>query len=174
MRIMITGRHIEVTAALRRYIEARIKRLARYGMKLGGVQLVLSVEKYRHTAEIVLALDGAVIQGKTATTEMYASIDQLMDKISRQLVKRKEKLVDHKIRTPTSRLIQEMSEPRRSVVAYETIRPPLYSLTVAQALERLGAQASALLVFKEPSTNRIQVMRRLESGGIELIDPQPV
>ena len=40
MRIMITGRHIEVTAALRRYIEARIKRLARYGMKLGGVQIV--------------------------------------------------------------------------------------------------------------------------------------
>ncbi|MER3424437.1 MAG: ribosome-associated translation inhibitor RaiA [Nitrospiraceae bacterium] len=120
MRIMITGRHIEVTAALRRYIEARIKRLARYGMKLGGVQIV-------HTAEIVLALDGAVIQGKTATTEMYASIDQLMDKISRQLVKRKEKLVDHKIRTPTSRLIQEMSEPRRSVVAYETIRPPLFT-----------------------------------------------
>lgn len=130
MRIMITGRHIEVTAALRRYIEARIKRLARYGMKLGGVQIVLSVEKYRHTAEIVLALDGAVIQGKTATTEMYASIDQLMDKISRQLVKRKEKLVDHKIRTPTSRLIQEMSEPRRSVVAYETIRPPsIHSLS---------------------------------------------
>lgn len=174
MRVMITGRHMEVTSALRRYVEMRMKRLARYGMKLDGAQVVLSMEKYRHTAEIVLTLDGAVIQGKTSTSEMYASIDQLMDKISRRLLKRKEKLVNHKVRAPISQPSHEVSESGRGVVAYEIRRPPLYSLTVAQAAERLGVQSSSLLVFKEPSTNRIQVMRRLESGGIKLIDPQAI
>ena len=67
MRIIITGRHIAVTAALKRYIETRLTRLERYGLKVGDVQVVLTVEKYRHAAEVVFRLNGAVIQGKTST-----------------------------------------------------------------------------------------------------------
>src|ERR687889_2934623 len=102
MSLMITGRHVEVTPALRRYVETRFKRLERYALRFGDVQVILSVEKYRHVAEVVLPVNGAVVQGKTSTTEMYASIDQLFDKINRQILKRKEKLTNHKIKPATT------------------------------------------------------------------------
>jgi putative sigma-54 modulation protein len=174
MQIIITGRHVDITAALRRYIESRMKRLERYGMKLGDVQVVLEVEKYRHTAEVVFTFNGAVIQAKTSTTEMYGTIDQLLTKVSRQLLKRKEKRVSHK------RKIMERPPARQTTPIeirppeFDTVRPPLHSLTPAQALDRLGRHPSALLVFKELSTDRVQVFRRLENGGVELIDPQPI
>jgi ribosome hibernation promoting factor len=174
MRIIITGRHVEITAALRRYIESRMKRLERYGMKLGDVQVVLAVEKYRHAAEVVFNFNGAVIQSKTSTTEMYTSIDQLLDKVSRQILKRKGKLVDHKRRMVSAVPVGQARLGKSIEVEFDTVRPPLHALTAAQALSRLGRQPSALLVFKELSTDRVQVMRRLENGAVELIDPQPV
>ena len=174
MRIIITGRHVDITAALKRYIETRMKRLERYGMKIGDVQVVLAVEKYRHTAEVIFNLNGAAIQGKTSTTEMYASIDQLLDKVSRQILKRKEKLVDRKRKPVEPARVSEARPPARRSSEIETVRPPLYSLTPTQALSRLGRHPAALLIFKEPSTDRVQVLRRLENGSVELIDPQPI
>ena len=50
---------------------------------------MVGVEKYRHAAEMVFRLNGHVIQGKSSTTEMYGSVDQLVDKILRQVRKRK-------------------------------------------------------------------------------------
>jgi putative sigma-54 modulation protein len=174
MHVIITGRHVEVTAALRRYIEIRMKRLERYGMKLGDVQVVLAVEKYRHTAEVVLAVNGAVIQGKTSTTEMYGSIDQLLDKVSRQILKRKEKLTSHKGRMISPSAHRRPSQAKKEPLAFDTVQAPVHSLTAAEAIHRLGSHPSALLIFREPLTDRIQVVRRLENGAVQLIDPQPL
>ncbi len=98
MRVTITGRHMTVTPALRRYLDARLQKLERYGVSPARGQFVLAVEKYRHMAEGVVTVNGRTIQGKVSTPEMYASIDRLLDKIERQLVKKKEKLVDRKLR----------------------------------------------------------------------------
>jgi len=173
MQIMITGRHVEITSALRRYVESRARRLGRYGLKLGDIQVILSVEKYRHTAEVVLPLDGAVIQGKTSTTEMYASIDQLFDKVCRQVVKRKEKLADHKPRSlPTpSRAVPR--RPPAEPMDIETVRVPLHHLTVMEAKRRLERDPQGLVIFRDTSTDRVHVMRRLENGSVQLFDPQP-
>jgi putative sigma-54 modulation protein len=95
MRVRITGRHVQITPALKRYIETRMRRLERYDSKLGDVAVVLGVEKYRHTAEVILTLNRTMIQAKASTKEMYASIDQLFDKISRQVRKHKKKLIRH-------------------------------------------------------------------------------
>ena len=172
MALMITGRHVEVTPALRRYVETRFKRLDKYGTRFGDVQVVLSVEKYRHVAEVVLPVNGAVVQGKTSTTEMYASIDQLFDKVSRQILKRKEKLTNHKVKpaTATRARAKKASPP---AVEVETVRVMLHELSMAQAASRLGYEPHAFVVFKDPVMNRVQVLRRLESGVVQLIDPRP-
>jgi putative sigma-54 modulation protein len=173
MQVMITGRHVEITPALRRYVESRAKRLGRFGLKLGDMQVILSVEKYRHTAEVVLPLDGVVIQGKTSTTEMYASIDQLFDKVCRQVVKRKEKLANHK---PKSQPTPSRAVPRRAPIEpmdIETIRVPLHHLTLLEAKSRLERDPQGLVIFRDASTDRVHVMRRLENGSVQLFDPQP-
>ena len=65
MRLMITGRHVAVTPALREYIETRMERLDRYGLKLGTLQILLSVEKFHHVAEVVGVVQSRRLQAKT-------------------------------------------------------------------------------------------------------------
>ncbi|MCP9454513.1 MAG: ribosome-associated translation inhibitor RaiA [Nitrospira sp.] len=96
MKLRITGRHLEITPALREYVEMRFRRLDRYDLKMESLQVVLGIEKLRHTAEVVGTVHGRPLQAKTSTKEMYASIDALVDRVDAQLRKWKGRLVDHK------------------------------------------------------------------------------
>lgn len=175
MRVMITGRHVTITPALRQYIETRMKRLERYEAKLGDMQVVLGVEKYRHTAEVLLTLNRGVIQAKTSTKEMYASIDELFDKISRQVHKHKEKLVRHNrhgsARAAVPRSLRKRAESKVPEVL-KTIQPSLPRLMAEEAIERLGTHHSAIVVFRDAASDRLQIVRRLDNGAVEWIDLQ--
>ena len=141
---------------------------------LRDVQVIVDVEKYRHIAEVILTLNGARIQGKASTNEMYSSIDQVLEKISTQVRKRKERRSRHKPTTHSPRQAGRREETEAEPVALTTVRVPLRALTVEDALGHLSEQPSAVVVFVDPISNRVRVMRRLDNGGIELIDPQPV
>ena len=96
MKLRLTGRHIDITPALKSYVETRFGRLDRYGLKVGSLQVVLDVEKLQHKAEVVGLVSGKRVQAKTATPEMYATIDALVDRVDVQFRKWKERLVSHK------------------------------------------------------------------------------
>lgn len=96
MNLRITGRHMDLTPALRNYVETRFGRLDRYGLKVGSLQVVLGVEKLQHKAEVTGAVSGKRIQAKTSTPEMYATIDALVDRVDAQFRKWKGRLVNHK------------------------------------------------------------------------------
>ena len=81
----ITGRHLVVTAALRAHVESRFERLERYDLKLSHLEVILSVSKLQHAAEVVCTVQGRRIQAKASTSEMYATIDQLVDRLDVQL-----------------------------------------------------------------------------------------
>ena len=96
MKLRITGRHLAITPALRKYVETRFGRLDRYRLKGGALQVVLGVEKRQHKAEVVGAVNGKSVQAKTSTREMYATIDALVDRVDAQFRKLKGRLVNHK------------------------------------------------------------------------------
>jgi len=96
MRLRITGRHLDITPALRSYVETRFGRLDRYGLKVESLQVVLGVEKLQHMAEVIGTVNGKPIQAKTSTREMYATIDALVDRIDAQFRKWKGRLSSHK------------------------------------------------------------------------------
>jgi putative sigma-54 modulation protein len=170
MRVLITGRHVDVTPALRRYIDSRSKRLARYGARVGKIQVVLGVEKYRHTAEILVHFDGALLQSKAATREMYSAIDELFDRVAAQVRRRKEKRRDHKGRART-RLHVTRDSPEPETAAIKTVRRPLETLTIAEAKARLEEQGMDAVVFVNSEVDRIQVLRRAGADQLELLDP---
>jgi putative sigma-54 modulation protein len=172
MRLLMTGRHVKVTPALKRYVEGRLSRLTRYCAEVGDVQVVIGVEKYRHSAEAKLAFNGVAIQAKASTNEMYASIDVVLDKIARQLAKRKEKLVSHKARPVSARTGSAASKPAAPWPRIQTVVVPLPTLTVDEAVERLSNDSSSLVIFLNASVDRVQVVRQLESGTVELMDPR--
>jgi putative sigma-54 modulation protein len=97
MDVLITGRHLEVTPALRSYVENRAKKIEKYTTKATQVIFTLKVEKYRHLAEVILKVNGSVLQSEEETDAMYTSVDKAMTKVEIQLKKHKEKLCNHRV-----------------------------------------------------------------------------
>lgn len=95
MQVNITGHHVELTQALRSYVENKCERLERHFEQLTNIHVVLSVEKLRHKAEATLHLNKANVFASAEDEDMYAAIDDLVDKLDRQIKKHREKLTDH-------------------------------------------------------------------------------
>jgi putative sigma-54 modulation protein len=97
MQIAVTGRHVEVTDALRSHAEAQVAAAVGDFPKLTNIHVILTVEKHRHTAEVVLHVPHHdQVEARAESDNMYASIDAAADKAGRQLHKLREKMTDHK------------------------------------------------------------------------------
>jgi putative sigma-54 modulation protein len=95
MRIETHGHQLEITPALRDYVSLKFARLERHFDHPMEVRAQLSIDKPSHKAEATVNLAGKVLHADAASTDMYAAIDLLTDKLDRLLLKHKEKLVDH-------------------------------------------------------------------------------
>jgi len=95
MRIETHGQQLEVTPALRDYVESKLARLARHFEQPFDVRTQLSLNKPDHRAEANVLIAGRTLHADASGENMYAAIDLLADKLDRLLVKHKEKLVDH-------------------------------------------------------------------------------
>jgi putative sigma-54 modulation protein len=95
MQINLTGHHIEVTDSLRDYVKEKMARLERHFDKVSNSHVILSVDKLRHKAEATVHMSGHDIFADCTEDDMYAAIDRLVDKLDRQVKKRKEKITNH-------------------------------------------------------------------------------
>jgi putative sigma-54 modulation protein len=95
MQLSVTGHHVEITASLRAYVEKRLDKLARHFDHVMDTHCVLTVEKLLHKAEATLHMRGETIHAVAVDENMYASIDALVDKLDRRVLKHKEKATDH-------------------------------------------------------------------------------
>ncbi len=98
MQLSITGHHVDVTNSMRDYVESKLARLERHFDHMTDVHCILTVEKLEHKAEATIHLTGGTIHADAIELDMYAAIDGLVDKLSRQVTKHKEKLTDHHAR----------------------------------------------------------------------------
>ena len=96
MQISITGHHIDITPALRTYIENKFERLERHFDNMTNTHVILTVEKERQKAEATIHVSKGNLFADAEHEDMYAAIDSLIDKLDRQLKKHKEKLTDHR------------------------------------------------------------------------------
>jgi putative sigma-54 modulation protein len=95
MQLSVTGHHVEITAALRGYVEKKFERILRHFDHVIDTHFVLTVEKLLHRAEATLHVRGETIHALATDANMYAAIDSLTDKLERRVRKHKEKLTDH-------------------------------------------------------------------------------
>lgn len=100
MNLKITGLHLDVTPALREYIESKLERITRHVDNVIGVNVTLSVDKLVQKAEVNVHLAGKDIHAEATEADMYAAIDLLTDKLDRQVLKFKEKQVEHRVQLP--------------------------------------------------------------------------
>ena len=95
MNLTITGHHVEVTPAIREYVNGKLDRVIRHFDNVTSVTVVLSVEKLKQKAEVTVHVRGKDIHVESDDVDMYAAIDALTDKLDRQVLKYKQKNNDH-------------------------------------------------------------------------------
>ncbi len=96
MQMNLTGHHVDITDALRQYVNTKFERLERHFDSVTNVHVVLSVEKLQQKAEAKMHVSGADVFADSIHEDMYAAIDALVDKLDRQVKKHKEKLQTHR------------------------------------------------------------------------------
>jgi len=167
----ITGRHLVITSALRQHIESRFERLVRYEVKLTHLEVILGVSKLQHSAEVVCAMQGRRIQAKASTQEMYATIDQLVDRLGAQIRKHKERQADHK--EPAKRSVRKVLRQaiHKEEEEIEVVRPVRAVLTLEDAKRQLDPLPGSLVVFTALSSGKLQILQRLDRDRVVLIDP---
>lgn len=174
MGLLLTGRQVEITPALRKLVDARLLRLHRLlGDSIVSVQVVLSREKYRYRAEITLHARGDhVLHGLGKTASWSASLTSAVEKLMQQAQKVKGKWKERKRRaSPAKALpaapVQEPSLRRRIV---RVGRYPVKPMTLEEAA--LQAEGREFVVFRNASTDAINVLYRRVNGELGLIEPE--
>lgn len=92
MQITVSGHHVDVTPALRDYVNSKLSRLQRHFDNITNTAVTLTVEKLIQKAEATVHVAGADLFALSESEDMYAAIDSLADKLDRQLIKHKEKI----------------------------------------------------------------------------------
>ncbi len=105
MNLTISGHHLDVTPALREYVLTKLDRVTRHFDQVVDINVLLSVEKLkekerRQKAEVTLHVKGKDIFVEQCSEDLYAAIDQLMDKLDRQVCRHKDKVQDHHHASP--------------------------------------------------------------------------
>ena len=96
MQLIITGRHLEVTEALKDYVDSKFEKLARHFESVTDVHVILSVENLIQKAEATVQVSGAKLFAEDHQEDMYVAIDAMVDKLDRQIIKHKEKTGNHR------------------------------------------------------------------------------
>ena len=100
MNLTISGHHLDVTPALRNYVTTKLDRITRHFDQVVGVKVLLSVENQkekekRQHAECSVHVKGSDLFAESAHEDLYAAVDELVDKLDRQVVRHKNRLQDH-------------------------------------------------------------------------------
>ena len=95
MVVKITGHHVDVTKALREYVESKMDRIVRHHDLLTDAHWILTVEKLDHKAEANLHVSGRSIHAEAVAEDMYAAIDGLIDKLDKQVRRHKDRVRGH-------------------------------------------------------------------------------
>ena len=172
MNIIVTGRHLEVTPALKNYAEKKIKRFDRYLSNISEVIVTISVEKYRHKVEVLLKVNGVLIQAEGITGDVYSSIDGVAEKLDRQIKKYKEKLVSHR----KSEGKAGTSEPEAAVTIdvgriIKNKRFELKPMSPDEAAMQMELLDKDFFVFTNDNSGEINVIYRRRDGNFGLIEP---
>lgn len=105
MNLTISGHHVEVTPAMRSYVTTKLDRITRHFDQVVDVKVLLSIEnekekERRQRAECNIHVKGSDMFAQTAHSDLYAAVDELMDKLDRQVVRHKDRIQSHSHSAP--------------------------------------------------------------------------
>ena len=188
MRLELTGRHVDITPALRRTVDLKLARLERLlNDSAVSAQAVLTREKYRHRTEITVHARGEkFLHGVGHSTNWETSLTLAVDKIAQQAQKVKGKWQERKrrgMRRPLER--PDLPEPKaggtrsggtrvrpRMPRIFSASRQAIKSMSIADAAREVDASSDGILVFRDLQTKSISVLYRRPNGELTLVETE--
>jgi putative sigma-54 modulation protein len=188
MKLVIQGKNIEITDALREYVTQKIEKAVNHYQNLTTeVDVHLSVARNprinsRQTAEVTIYVNGAVVRAEESSENLYASIDLVADKIARKLRKYKEKRQDRQhgsLKTAEvlgdQPVVATLSTDREPELPAQVVRTKYFAMppmTVDEALEQLDMIDHDFYMFLNAETGEINVIYERNHGGYGVLMPR--
>ncbi|HSC72510.1 MAG TPA: ribosome-associated translation inhibitor RaiA [Candidatus Methylomirabilis sp.] len=174
MQFSVTARNVEITPALRAYAEEKLSRLTRYLENIVTLHVVLSVNKHRQTAEVTLRVRDLTIRAEEEGDDLYSSIDLVAEKLERQILRYKERILAHAARGGNrgnrSTIAAAVAEEEPRVV--KTKRFAVKPVGVDEAILQMNLLGHNFYVFRNATTEQVNVIYRRQDGHYGLIEPE--
>ena len=178
MRIELTGRHVEITPAIREHVETQLGKLKQFfgGKMTANAHVVLTVEKNRQKAEIVFNWRDHTLKAATSDNDLYQAVNKAIEKLEKQAQRLKEKVVDRKHQAQPTAIVAP--EPDGEVAAAPL--PPqiipndntnLKPMTPEEAVLSMNGDGTQFMVFRDSETERVSVVYKRADGNFGLIQP---
>jgi len=177
MDISVTFRHMKPTESIRIYAEGKVSKIKKYLDAPIEAHVVLSVEKFRHIADVTLSVNGVLIKGIEETDDMYSAIDQVMDKLETQVKKSRSKIRNRRTegRKGGNTFKQEESDEEGALgpdtPSIEVEKLVAKPIDPEEAAMQLFASQQDFLVFRNSRSEEINVIYKRKDGNLGLVLP---
>jgi putative sigma-54 modulation protein len=179
MKLTTTARHFEASTELNEHIEERLRRLKRYFDQILHIDVIMSVEKFRHTAEVNVHVNGHDFTAKEVSEDMFTSIDLAAKDLERQIKKFKGKLIAH--HHNHRRTSRALKSAERIIMAgsvgsagginiMDRVPHEVAELSVEEAIIALEDQERDFLLFNNPESGKLSFVYRRSDGHYGVID----
>lgn len=174
MAITVRGKNIDITPALKDYVEKRIGKVTKYFDAHGEIIVILTVEKGRHIVEVTFPVNGMLLRGEEATSDMYASIDLVIEKLEKQIEKYKTKL-SRRLRGGLFKgdllPVGDLNETDELKVV-KTKKFAIKPMGVEEAILQMNMINHDFFVFMNADSEDVNVIYRRKDGNYGLIEPE--
>lgn len=178
MAVNVRGINIDVTPALKEYVEKKVVTITKQFKVVGDISAVMRVEKGQHIVEITVPASGIVLRAQEKTKDMYSSIDLVIEKIERQIHKYKTRLMKRKysnfkddvIMPPAASKAEEAEEGEFNIVRNKNyvLRP----MNVQEAVMQMNLLNHDFFIYFDDETERVSVVYKRNDGDYGLISPE--
>lgn len=172
-----TGRHVEVTPAIRNHVEEQFEKLNPiFNGNSVPVHVILTVEKNRQTGEVIVHWLEHTLKAADTNADMYMALSRAISKIEKQALKLKKKIIDRKHTSVKTSMAAPSPEgqvkaapvPARIITASRySVKP----MTAEEAALDLSSKQDTFIVFRDADTSRIGVLYKRQDGNFGLIEP---
>lgn len=174
MQVAVTFRKIDASDTLRDYAQEKLYRIKKYVEDPIEAHVVLSVEKFRHIAEVSINANGLRINGAEETGDMYSAIDMAVDKLESQVKKMREKLKERRGDSGSKgrpETLEEGTEEEQEPQIIQTEQVYAKPMDLDEAIMQMELAKVEFLVFTNSRTKNINVLYRRKDGNYGLIEP---
>ncbi len=193
--IHVVGRNVAVTDAMKNYAIEKVFKLERFSNRIIDVTITMDIQKLEHRCDIDIRVNHVKIRSHGVSTDMYAAIDDAIEKVSNQIRRYHKRLTEHQAKSismvdmnvnvlaPAKDELAEyndeiesenqqkmIEEYTHNIVSQETL--PLKTLTMDEAVMRLDLSGQNFLVYRSQEDNQIKIIYRRKDGQFGIIEPE--